>query len=385
MHAFNYSFLKTIELPPYFLSLSNLIFTMKGKESAARKEYPSIYESLKQIAIVQSVKGSNAIEGIVATDKRIKALVLENSVPLDHTEQEIKGYQDALSIVHQNSLSLQFNEDVIRSLHHSMGERAQIVHRGEWKKDDNVITETHKDGSTIVRWNPVPASLTPQAMSDLVLAYRTAVSDSQINRLLLIPCVILDFLCIHPFDDGNGRVSRLLSLLLLNKADFDITRYVSFEEEINKDKGSYYEALEQSSLGWHARPEILPRQEVRRFRDAEEQGRGPDKRLEGGQDIDDDCPLLNGQDLRCLYLVAKLNHPLGRRLRRREAPRRRPFRGRDRGRTGRDAAASRGTSGAWRSPWGRGRRRWPLSRERGNRARRRCSARSEATSSRGRL
>ncbi len=251
MHTFDYSFLKKIELPPYFLSLSNLIFTMKGKESAARREYPSIYESLKQIAIVQSVKGSNAIEGIVATDKRIKALVLENSLPLDHTEQEIKGYQDALSIVHQNSLSLQFNEDVIRSLHHLMGERAQIVHRGEWKKDDNIITETHKDGSTIVRWNPVSASLTPQAMSDLVLAYRVAVSDSQINRLLLIPCVILDFLCIHPFDDGNGRVSRLLSLLLLNKADFDITRYVSFEEEINKDKGSYYEALEQSSLGWH--------------------------------------------------------------------------------------------------------------------------------------
>src|SRR5574344_2213170 len=111
MHTFDYSFLKKIELPPYFLSLSNLIFTMKGKESAARREDPSIYESLKQIAIVQSVKGSNAIEGIVATDKRIKALVLENSVPLDHAEQEIKGYQDALSIVHQNSLSLQFNED----------------------------------------------------------------------------------------------------------------------------------------------------------------------------------------------------------------------------------------------------------------------------------
>ena len=251
MHAFDYSFLKTMELPPYFLSLSNLIFTMKGKESAARKEYPSIYESLKQIAIVQSVKGSNAIEGIVATDKRIKALVLENSVPLDHTEQELKGYQDALAVVHGNGGVLPFNEDEIRSLHRLMGERAQIFNRGEWKKDDNIVTETHRDGSVKVRWNPTPAARTPQAMNDLVLAYRAAISDSQINRLLLIPCVILDFLCIHPFDDGNGRVSRLLSLLLLNKADFDITRYVSFEEEINKDKGSYYEALEQSSFGWH--------------------------------------------------------------------------------------------------------------------------------------
>ena len=251
MHTFNYAFLKTIELPPYFLSLSNLIFTMKGKESVARKQYPAIYESLKEIAIVQSVKGSNAIEGIVTTDKRIKALVLGNSVPLDHTEQEIKGYQDALAVVHRNSLDLPFNEDTMRSLHRLMGERAQIDNRGEWKKDDNIVTETHHDGSTKVRWNPVPASLAPQAMADLVLAYRAAISDSQINRLLLIPCVILDFLCVHPFDDGNGRASRLLSLLLLNKADFDITRYVSFEEEINKDKGSYYESLEQSSAGWH--------------------------------------------------------------------------------------------------------------------------------------
>jgi Fic family protein len=251
MHTFNYSFLKTIELPPYFLSLSNLIFTMKGKEGTARKEYPSIYESLKQIAIVQSVKGSNAIEGIVATDKRIKDLVLGTSAPLDHAEQEIKGYQDALNVVYQNGLSLQFNEDTIRSLHRLMGERAQIENRGEWKKDDNVVTETHQVHSVKVRWNPTPASLTPQAMSDLALSYRAAVSDSQINRLLLIPCVILDFLCVHPFDDGNGRVSRLLSLLLLNKADFDITRYVSFEEEINKDKGAYHEALENSSLGWH--------------------------------------------------------------------------------------------------------------------------------------
>ncbi|MCH3909936.1 MAG: Fic family protein [Bacilli bacterium] len=251
MRIFNYSFLKTIELSPNFFSLASLIFTMKGKENATRKEYPSIYESLKQIAIVQSVKGSNAIEGIVATDKRIKELVLENSFPLDHTEQEIKGYQDALAVVHQNSLNIQFNEETIRSLHRLMGSRAQIANRGEWKKDDNVVTETLQDGSTRVRWNPVPALLTPQAMNDLVLAYRSAVSDSQINRLLLIPCVILDFLCVHPFDDGNGRVSRLLSLLLLNKADFDITRYVSFEEEINKDRGPYYQALEQSSLGWH--------------------------------------------------------------------------------------------------------------------------------------
>jgi Fic family protein len=251
MHTFNYSFLKTMKIPPSFLSLSNAIFTMKGKEIALMKEYPSIFESLKQIAIVQSVKGSNAIEGVVATDKRIKDLVLGNSVPLDHAEQEIKGYQDALSVVHQNGLSLQFNEDTIRSLHRLMRERAQIENRGEWKKDDNVVTETHQDHSVKVRWNPTPASLTPQAMGDLALSYRAAVSDSQINRLLLIPCVILDFLCVHPFDDGNGRVSRLLSLLLLNKADFDITRYVSFEEEINKDKGAYYEALENSSLGWH--------------------------------------------------------------------------------------------------------------------------------------
>jgi Uncharacterized conserved protein len=251
MHIFTFSFLKTVDIQPSLLSLSNLIFTMKGKELSARKDYPSIYDSLKQKAIVQSVKGSNAIEGIVATDKRIKELVLENRSPLNHNEQEIKGYQDALSLVHQNSLTLQFNEKLILSLHRIMGERAQIFHRGEWKKENNVIQEVHKDGSVRVRWEPTSASDTPQAISDLVTAYRSAIGDNRINRLLLMPCVVLDFLCIHPFDDGNGRLSRLLSLLLLNKADFDITRYVSFEEEINKDKGSYYEALEKSSLGWH--------------------------------------------------------------------------------------------------------------------------------------
>jgi len=251
MHIFNYSFLKTLDVPPAFLSLCNLIFTMKGKEQSTRKDYHSLYESLKEIAIIQSVKGSNAIEGIVTTDKRIRALVVDNSAPLDHNEQEIKGYQDALSIVHQNSLTIQFNETQILSLHRIMGDRANTYNRGEWKKEDNVVQETHKDGSQKIRWDPTSAFDTPKAMSDLVTAYRSAIGDNEINRLLLIPCVILDFLCIHPFDDGNGRLSRLLSLLLLNKSDFDITRYVSFEEEINKDKGSYYEALEKSSLHWH--------------------------------------------------------------------------------------------------------------------------------------
>jgi Fic family protein len=206
---------------------------------------------LKAIALVQSVKGSNAIEGIVTTDQRLRAMVLEDSAPLGRDEEEIKGYQDALSLVHQNSLGLQFGEEEILSLHRRMLERANVPGRGEYKKEDNVIQEIRSDGSVAIRWDPTSAQETPKAMEDLVIAYRSAIGDSQINRLCLIPCVILDFLCIHPFGNGNGRLSRLLSLLLLNKADFDITRYVSFEEEINKDKGSYYEALQKSSSGWH--------------------------------------------------------------------------------------------------------------------------------------
>ena len=251
MRKFDYSFLKTIKLPSEFLSLTSIIFALKNEEEHKKKEYPDIFTNLQKIAIVQSVKGSNAIEGIVTTDKRIEEIVNQNSAPLNHNEQEIAGYRDALNLVHTNFKDISFNLETMLNLHKIMLAQTSLNYGGQFKTNDNVIRELYPDGTSRIRFVPTPASEVKETMEQLVLAYMDARDDYGINNLLLIPCVILDFLCIHPFSDGNGRMSRLLSLLLLYKNGFDAGKYISFEEQINKNKGYYYEALRKSSIGWH--------------------------------------------------------------------------------------------------------------------------------------
>lgn len=251
MRKFDYSFLKSILVPTSFLSLTNVIYALKNEESSKKTDYPDIFEKLQKIAIVQSVKGSNAIEGIVTTDKRIEEIVNQNSAPLNHNEQEIAGYRDALNLVHTQYNQIPLNERTVLNLHNILLNHTNFGIRGEYKKEDNVIRERFADGTTRIRWTPVSAAETKEAMDQLISAYMDARDDSGINQALLIPCVILDFLCIHPFQDGNGRLSRLLSLLLLYKNGFDISKYISFEEQINLSKGAYYEALRRSSTKWH--------------------------------------------------------------------------------------------------------------------------------------
>ena len=251
MKIYDYSFLKDMRVPTKFLSMTNAIYSLKAIEDEKKKDYPDIFTNLQKIAIVQSVKGSNAIEGIVTTDKRIEEIVNQNSNPLNHTEKEILGYKDALFLVHTNYSEISLSVEAIKNLHRIMLEHTELTHRGDFKQEDNVIRERFSDGSTRIRFVPVKASDTEKAMEELIYAYMVARDDSEINQLLLIPCVILDFLCIHPFQDGNGRMSRLLSLLLMYKNGFDVSKYISFEEQINLSKGSYYEALRQSSIDWH--------------------------------------------------------------------------------------------------------------------------------------
>ena len=200
---------------------------------------------------IQSVKSSNEIEGIVTTDERIVQIVQQNSAPLNHNEEEILGYRDALNIIHTGHQNIQFNENTVLSLHRTMLSATDYNFGGQYKTDDNVILEIDSQGNKKIRFAPVPAEKTKTAMEQLFLAFIEANSNSNINTLLLIPCVILDFLCIHPFRDGNGRMSRLLSLLLLYKNGFDVGKYISFEEQINKNKGWYYQALKESSENWH--------------------------------------------------------------------------------------------------------------------------------------
>ncbi|MDR3292991.1 MAG: Fic family protein, partial [Clostridiales bacterium] len=193
---------------------------------------------------------SNAIEGIVTTDKRIEEIVNRSSAPLNHNEAEIAGYRDALNLVHSGHGSIDIKEADILRLHGIMLNYSGYAGRGQYKTSDNVILEPDSSGNRRVRFSPTPAAETQKATEQLILAYMDAKNDSGINQLLLIPCFILDFLCIHPFADGNGRMSRLLSLLLLYKNGFDAGKYISFEEQINEHKEMYYEALKQSSNGW---------------------------------------------------------------------------------------------------------------------------------------
>lgn len=251
MRKFDYSFLKNGNIPADLVNIIASIYSFRTMDENRKKEYPSIYTELEKIAKIQSVKGSNAIEGIITTDERIKAIVNQNSAPLNHNEQEISGYRDVLNLVHMNYDNYQFDEKTILDFHNLMLSISKQESAGHYKTIDNVIMEIKEDGTRSVRFSPIAASDTKEAMEQLVLAYKDAYQDNSLNKLILIPCVVLDFLCIHPFDDGNGRMSRILSLLLLYKAGFDAGKYISFEEQINNRKGMYYESLKRSSDGWH--------------------------------------------------------------------------------------------------------------------------------------
>ncbi len=251
MHRYDFTFLDNGLLPAGLFNLTADIYSMRTMSWSRENRFDELFTELAAIARVQSVKSSNAIEGIVTTDERINAIVNENSAPLNHNEQEIAGYRDALAVVHTEYESMDFRQSDIIRLHSIMLNFAGASFAGRYKEVDNDIIETDKYGIRKVRFHPASAADTPKEMEQLILAYQAARDNPNINQLLLIPCVILDFLCIHPFRDGNGRISRLLSLLLLYKNKFDAGKYISFEEQINLRKGNYYEALERSSLGWH--------------------------------------------------------------------------------------------------------------------------------------
>lgn len=217
MRTFDYSFLNNGLLPANLLNLTTNIAELKTMAGVRKSEYMQVFTELEAVAKVQSIKSSNAIEGIVTSDERIAAIVNQNSAPLNHNEAEIAGYRDALNEIHLGYEHIDFRESDILHLHEILMQFTGNGFGGQYKTDDNVILEIDADGKRKVRFRPTPANETPEAMEQLTLAYLDARSDANINQLLLIPCVILDFLCIHPFRDGNGRMSRLLSLLLLYK------------------------------------------------------------------------------------------------------------------------------------------------------------------------
>jgi len=253
MHKFTYDFLKKNGVSTSLFSLSNIIVDLKAKMDNRKSFEHTLFAKLESVAILESVKGSNAIEGIFTTESRIKEIVEQNAEPLTHSEEEIAGYHDAIKFINDNAEYLDFNEETVLKIHELLTARhGQYTKSGHYKTEDNVIAEKNPDG-TIKRviFVPTKAKDTKQAMVDLFLAYQVARGDMEIPTLLLIPCVIVDFLSIHPFSDGNGRVSRLLTLLFLKKNGFDIGQYISFENQINEYRTAYYDSLHASQLNWH--------------------------------------------------------------------------------------------------------------------------------------
>ena len=230
----------------------------QGRQRLYIAQDPELLTSLRQVAVVESTESSNRLEGVVVAPGRLKSLVLKNAVPKSRSEQEVAGYRDALALIHENAPQMPFSEGTVLQLH-GLLYRYMPQPGGRWKATNNDIVERHPDGSLRVRFSPVAAHLTPMAMHDLVTQYHVALDRHLADPLVLVPLVILDFLCIHPFPDGNGRMARLLTLQLLYHFDHAVGRYISLERIFEESKESYYETLEASSQGWHeAAHDTLP-------------------------------------------------------------------------------------------------------------------------------
>ena len=250
MRRFDYSFIKKLRISTGALTLTNKMELLRFKADDRKNDNLDIFSALESLARIQSVKGSNEIEGIITTDERIERIVNENSAPLNHNEEEIAGYRDALDMIHSNHNEYEVSEKDILNMHRIMLSHTRME-GGVYKKKNNLIISETPDGVREVVFTPVSHEETPGSMEQLILAYEDASCDSGIDPIILMPCFILDFLCVHPFIDGNGRVSRLLSLLMMYKNGIDIGKYISFEGQISKNKKGYYEALRRSSKDWY--------------------------------------------------------------------------------------------------------------------------------------
>lgn len=227
------------------------IHEYKGEQNLFIEANADALETLVEMAKIQSTEASNRIEGIYTSDDRLKKIVLNKTMPKTRSEQEIAGYRDVLKTVHDSYDYINIKSSVILQLHRDLYKFNANEDGGVFKTSDNQIQEKNPDGSTSVRFKPVHAWETEESMNALCEAYSKAINEDKIDPLLVLPVFILDFLCIHPFNDGNGRMSRILTLLLLYKSGYIVGKYVSFEKAIEKTKETYYEALKESSTNWH--------------------------------------------------------------------------------------------------------------------------------------
>jgi len=221
----------------------------KGRQELYTKQSPQVLRALHEMALVESAESSNRIEGVTVEPARLRPLVVGNARPLDRSEQEVQGYRRALHLLHTGSSNLAITPDLIRRLHRIVQEGGGDA--GQWKRVNNEIVELREGAPPVVRFRPVSASATPAAIDELCLSYRHALDQERVPPLLAVACLVLDFLCIHPFRDGNGRVSRLLTLLAVYQNGYEVGRYISLERLVEESRDNYYEVLRQSSERWH--------------------------------------------------------------------------------------------------------------------------------------
>jgi Uncharacterized conserved protein len=241
------------------VNLIAAIHEYKGKQDLFVEAKSDILSHLLDIARIQSTEASNKIEGIVTTEARLKEIVQQKAVPRSRNEKEIAGYRDVLATIHENYDYITPRANVVLQLHRDLYAYSPTSIGGRYKNADNIIQETDANGNKKVRFQPLSAFETPEAMEHLCNAFIEEVNRSELDPLLLIPMFILDFLCIHPFNDGNGRMSRLLTLLLLYRSGYIVGKYISIEMLIEKTKETYYDVLQHSSTDWHdAQNDYLP-------------------------------------------------------------------------------------------------------------------------------
>lgn len=242
--------LENMTVPMSTVRSIGLLNEYKGRQQLHERQSPRVLVALREMARVQSIESSNRIEGVTAREGRVAELAAARTEPTDRSEQEIAGYRDVLATVHVGALNMEVSSGLVLQLHRDLY-RFSPVAGGAWKSSPNDIVDVLPDGSHRLRFSPVAPRLVEGAVRDLVDGYRRVTSEGRVDPLITIPAFVLDFLCIHPFTDGNGRLSRILDLLLLYQTGYEVGRYISLERIIEESKETYYESLEASSAGWH--------------------------------------------------------------------------------------------------------------------------------------
>lgn len=251
MREFNYSLIKNKKWDSELLGLVAAIYKEAGKQEMYLKQRPKELEMLVEIAKIQSTESSNAIEGIITTNTRLRQIVAEKTMPRNLDEQEIAGYRDVLGIIHESFDTIAITQNYILQQHKILFSHMNNPAAGRTKTVQNYISATYPDGHTETLFTPLAPYETPEALDSLCEEYNRVIGNLELEPLIAIAVFIHDFLCIHPFNDGNGRMSRLLTTLLLYRSGFYVGKYISLEAKIAKNKDLYYEALSASQVGWH--------------------------------------------------------------------------------------------------------------------------------------